>query len=252
MLNQETFKIFFLFPQKLIFEDIIEKLVSLENESFVLNNHVEFRDALRIFNKNTIAFINIDSLLSEKEWIDYVRTLRDDPHFSRIKIGILSFNPDARLMNIYKNDLHIECGYHLLSTKNQKFETDVLQIVEKYSKGKRNPLLRLDFEKNEPVDVKIKSNGQTISGDVNTLTSAAMSLTVENESLLKKGMRLDQILVTYNNHSAKVAGVVIGNSQSDKRQFIIKFDQLYNEIHQNPLRKIIQSALDLKLREMVK
>jgi len=252
MLNNNNLKTFFLFPQKLIFEDIAEVLITEQNEAFVLNNHVEFKEALSIFNEKTIAFINIDSVLSEAEWIEYVRFLKEDTHFSRIKIGILSFNPDPRLMNIYQKELKIDCGYHILSRKNRKYEEDIKKLVSSERLKTGNKILRLDFEKIDPVQFSIKENSNLIEGSIDAMSSAAMSITLDNDRILHSGMELNNIFLSFRDSNCKITGVVAGNSQLNKNQFIIKFSSFYLDIHQNPISSILHTVLDKKMRELVK
>lgn len=251
MLNKDSLKTFFLFPQKLIFEDIVETLVAEQHEAFVINNHVEFKDALRIFHKNTLAFINIDSVLSKEEWIEYVRSLREDPLFSKIKIGILSFNPDKGLIDIYKNGLNIECGYHILSSRNKQYKFNIVEIIKELQAKEKQKILRLYFDGSDPVNFMIKDNSQILRGKIDALSSAAMSITLENDKLLKKGMDLNNIQISYLENNCKLMGTVIGNSQTNKNQFLIKFNTLFNDIHKKPLFKIIHQVLDKKMKELV-
>ncbi len=252
MLDNNNLKTFFLFPQKLIFEDIAEILVKEQIEAFVLNNHVEFKDALRIFNKKSIAFINIDSVLSDLEWIEYVRNLREDPHFSSIKIGILSFNPDDKLKEIYLKELKVECGYHILSRKNKLYEDNIRQIVSEEQAIVGNKILKLDFKRDDSILFKINEKMQILEGSVNAISSAAMSITLENDMFLKGGMELNDIRLSFRESRCKMQGIVVGNSQSNKNQFIIKFNSIYLDIHENPISSIIHTVLDTNMRELVR
>lgn len=252
MLNNNNLKTFFLFPQKLIFEDIAETLIADQSEAFVLNNHAELKDALKIFNKKSIAFINIDSVLSEAEWINYVKSIKEDAHLSDIKIGILSFNPSSSLQDIYLKEIKIECGYHILSRKNKKYEEDIRKIVSDIRMKEGQKILRLDFSKDDPVKFTIKEKFQIIEGNVEALSSAAMSMTLTNDKLLKSGMELQNIILSYRESSCKMQGIVVGNSQFNKNQFIIKFSSFYLDLHQNPISNIIHKVLDTKMKELVK
>lgn len=252
MLHNNNLKTFFLFPQKLIFEEIAEVLVSEQNEAFVLNNHVEFRDALKIFNENSIAFINIDSVLTESQWIEYIRNIRNDSHFSRIRIGILSFNNDQRLIDVYLNELKIDCGYHLLSRRTKKYEEDIRRIVGNYRDKFGNKILRLDFDQTDPVNYEIKIRGQILTGRIDALSSAAMSLTLTHEKLLSPALELNEITLIYRDLNCRLIGTVIGNSKLNKKQFIIKFQKLFEDFHQKTLFNIIFTVLNNRLKELVR
>ncbi|MBB6478840.1 hypothetical protein [Spirochaeta isovalerica] len=252
MLHNNNLKTFFLFPQKLIFEEIAEVLVSEQNEAFVLNNHVEFRDALKIFNENSIAFINIDSVLTESQWIEYIRDIRNDSHFSRIRIGILSFNNDQRLIDVYLNELKIDCGYHLLSRRTKKYEEDIRRIVGNYRDKFGNKILRLDFDQTDPVNYEIKIRGQILTGRIDALSSAAMSLTLTHEKLLSPALELNEITLIYRDLNCRLIGTVIGNSKLNKKQFIIKFQKLFEDFHQKTLFNIIFTVLNNRLKELVR
>lgn len=252
MLHNNNLKTFFLFPQKLVFEELAEILVADQNEAFVLNNHVEFRDALKIFNSKSIAYINIDSLLSEQEWIEYVRSMKEDSHFRGVRFGIISFNNDQRLIDIYTNDLKIECGYHLLSRRNKKYEDDIRKVVARYREREGNKILRLDFDHVDPVQFEIRDGAQVITGRLDALSSAAMSVTLANDKLLKPAMELNNLTLTYRDINCKLIGTVIGNSRLNKNQFIIKFQRLFEDFHQKTLFNIIFSVLNNRLKAMVK
>ena len=252
MLNNDNLKIFFLFPQKLIFEDIAEVLIAEQNEAFVLNNHIEFKDALKLFNKKSLAFINIDSVLSESEWIEYVRELQEDPQFSNVKVGILSFNPDKKLIDLYKNELKIECGYHILSSRNHKYKEDIKKVVSLIESENTKKILKLDFTGVNPVSFSIKEKSQFITGSIDALSTAAMSITLEHDKVLKKGMELKHIVISYSDKDCKIMGTVIGNSQFNKNQFVIKFNTLFEDFHKGPLFSIIHEVLDSQMKQLVK
>lgn len=252
MLQNDNVKTFFLFPQKLIFEDIAEVLVSQQNEAFVLNNHVHFKEALKIFNRKSLAFINIDSVLSEQEWIEYVRSIRNDPDFSDVKIGIISFNKDQRLIDIYRNELKVECGYHILTSKNKKYEDDITKQVNEMRSRNGLKMLKLDFGISDPVRFSIEEKSINIQGRVDSLSSAAMSITVANDKVLKKGMELNNITLNYNNLTCKLVGTVIGNAQLNKKQFVIKFNSIFEDFHRKPLFKIFFQYLDNQLKELIR
>ncbi|MBN2656230.1 MAG: hypothetical protein JXR86_04160 [Spirochaetales bacterium] len=252
MLHNNNLKTFFLFPQKLIFEELAEILVTEQNEAFVLNNHVEFKDALKIFNVNSIAFINIDSVLTETEWIEYIKSLRNDPHFSRIRIGILSFNNDQRLIDIYMKELKIDCGYHLLSRRTKKYEEDIRRIVGSQREQSGSKILKLDFDHDDPVTFEIKLKGQIITGRLDALSSAAMSLTLSHEKLLAPALELNEMTLIYRDLKCRLIGTVIGNSRLNKRQYIIKFQRLFEDFHQKTLFNIIFNVLNNRLKELVR
>ena len=251
-MHNNNLKTFFLFPQKLVFESIGEKRVSHQNEAFVLNNQVEFKDALKIFNQKSIAFINIDSVLTETEWIDYVRSFRDDPDFAKVRIGILSFNPDKRLIDIYKNELKIECGYHILSSRNKQYEEDIITIVNKIRSREGTKILRLDCDRSDPIKFQIKEKSIDLKGNIESLSSAAMIVSLANEKMLVKGMELNNITLSYGDLNCKLIGTVIGNSQFNNKQFIIKFHKLFEDFHQVTLFKIIFTVLGNHMKELVK
>lgn len=252
MLHNDNLKTFFLFPQKLVFEEIAEVLISDQVESFILNNHVEFRDALRIFNKKTLAFINIDSVLSELEWKEYIKSFREDSHFSGVRFGILSFNNDPGLMDYYLKELKLECGYHILSRRNNAFEKNIRDIVKKYREEEGNRPLRLDFDNKDPVTFEIILKGQKYSGKINALSSSAMSLTMPYDKILQPGMELNKLTLLYRDMKCSLLGTVIGNSKLNKTQFIIKFQKLFEDFHQKTLFNIIFNVLNNRLLEIVK
>lgn len=252
MLHNNNLKTFFLFPQKLVFEDLAEMLVERQNEAFVLNNHVQFRDALKIFNEKSLAFINIDSVLTEAQWIAYIKDLRADSHYRGVRFGILSFNRDQRLMDLYKKELKIECGYHILSRKDRTYEKNIFSLVDQYREREGNKVLRLDFTREDPVNFQIKSSGKVFKGRVDSMSSAAMSITVPDERLLFPSMELHDLTLSYRDLSCRIIGTVIGNSKLNKKQFIIKFQRLFEDFHQKTLFSIIYHVLNNNLKEMVK
>lgn len=252
MLHNDNLKTFFLFPQKLIFEELAEKLVAQQNEAYVLNNPVEFRDALKIFNSKTIAFLNIDSLYSEKEWFDYLKDLRQDPHFRAIRFGILSFNNNPELKKKYTDEIGLECGYHILSQRDNRFESDILKIVSEYREKEGHKVLRIDFDMTDPVKFEIKSAGRVFRGNVDALSSMAMSMTLNDAGYFKPAMELNDLTLCYRDISCRIIATVIGRSRLNNKQLIVKFQRLFEDFHQKALFSIIFHVLNNKMKEMVK
>ncbi len=252
MQEDKNLKIFFLFPQQIIFESIADNLIENGSEAFIFKNHVQFKEALRLYSKNTIAFINIDSALSENGWIEYVRDIKNDNRLRAIEIGILSFNPDKKLIETFKKELEIECGYHILSTKNKQLANDISDIVMGHQKVQDKNIIRVDCNNSNPMVVKIKDKSFFLKGNVNSLSSIAMSMTIENDILLKKGLELNDINISYGETSCKLTGIVMGNSQQNKQQYLIKFSSLVEDFYKKPLFKIMHKVMDSQIKEQVK
>ena len=103
-------KVFFLYPQSVIQEELISFLLKNEYEVYFLKDH---RKATRIFKRfnNSICFINIEEGLKEADWIEYIESLKSDPDINGLQLGILSYNNDPALMQKYLMDIGVECGF---------------------------------------------------------------------------------------------------------------------------------------------
>ncbi|MDR2095562.1 MAG: PilZ domain-containing protein [Treponema sp.] len=98
-------------------------------EAYTLKDH---KRALRLIEHfgDSILFINIDEGLSEPEWESYIYAIQNNEKTKGCRIGILSYNNNAALMQKYLMELAVPCGYIQLKLGLQESTRIIVAALE--------------------------------------------------------------------------------------------------------------------------
>jgi hypothetical protein len=172
-------KIFILYPQSVIQDELLDILIMAGFESYILHDH---KRALKLLAKfpDSIIFINIDEKLPEKEWEEYVRGIMEDPRTKDCKLGILSYNTDKALMQKYLMDISVPCGYIQLKLGIKESTKIMLGALEaNEARGKRR-YIRVPCTEDSNASVNIKGPSGLYFGTILDISAAGIAARFEN------------------------------------------------------------------------
>jgi CheY-like chemotaxis protein len=230
-------KIFFLYPQSIIQNQLINEIIKNEYAAYILNDH---KKALHLLEKysNSIMFINIDAVLSDAEWKKYIADIQNDPRFINTRIGIISHIGDEKKEEYYLMQLMVSCGFvKMKSSFNESLEI-ILKVLEvNEAKGKRK-FVRVKCSDLENVSCSLKINNTIYKGKIIDLSSTGMAFSFlnENETFIKENTQIDSIQLLLKGKICHMSGTVKGERpQGDNIIYVIIFekpkDDESNKIH---------------------
>ena len=241
-------KVFFLYPQSVIQDELISFLLRDEYEVYFLNDHLKASRVLKRFS-NSICFINIDDGLKEAEWEQYIKDLRSDSEIKGLQIGILSYNNNPGLMQKYLMDIAVECGFVQLKLGIKQSTNIILKVLEANEAKGRRKFVRANCENDPRVILNFSYKDLIFEGEIIDISSVGLAcefkqtIPVDNKTVLQK------IQLNLRGSLIQVDGLILSRRFDNERILVIVFnprpkekelDKIHIFIH-----KTLQKTIDI-------
>jgi hypothetical protein len=224
-LDQNEFlgkKIFFLYPQSVIQDSVLDILIMSGFEVYTLHDHERARRILAHF-LGSIMFINIDQGLPEKEWESYIRDIQKDPEIKESRLGILSYNTDQNLMQKYLMDLSVPCGYVQLKLGIQTSTEILLAALQANEARGRRKCIRAFCIDDEYATMNYKGPDQMYYGKLLDISSAGVAVRFDWPITLPANSLLREIQLKLRTALLMTDGILLGARQDDPHVRVILF-----------------------------
>jgi hypothetical protein len=201
-------KVFFLYPPTII-KEIIREIVRQEYEAYILENHLT---ALRVLAKykESILFINIDEILKDEEWQQYVTSLLAAPETRDTKVGILTyFKKEREVVERYLINIGVQCGFIRIKMSPDECQQIILKtLAANEARGRRRYVRAIC---NEKLDLfNIIWQNQRFQGSIIDLSYAGMACYFHDQLLnLREGAVITNIQLVLRGASCILNGKVI-------------------------------------------
>jgi hypothetical protein len=167
-------KVFILYPQSVIHEEMLDILLMNGFEAYTLRDHKRALKILEHF-PDSIMFINIDDGMPEKDWETYVRALQENPKTKDVRLGVLSYNQDKKLMEKYLMDISVPCGYIQLKLGIQESTRIILNALQVNEAKGRRKYIRAFCEDDPNATLNYKSDTGLYQGKILDISSAGLA-----------------------------------------------------------------------------
>ena len=239
-------KVFFLYPQSVIQDELITFLLKNEFEVYFLDDHEK---AIRLFRKykDAICFINIDDGLKEDEWEKYIIGLRSNPETSGVQVGILSYNNDPSLMQKYLMDIGVQCGFVQLKLGVKQSSDIILKVLEVNEAKGRRKFVRVNCENDPKVLLNFSHNEFSYKGQIIDISSVGIAcrfqetVSVENKTILHK------IQLNLKGSLIQTDGIILARRSDSENILIIVFNPRPKESELEKIHKFIHRALQKEM-----
>ena len=249
-------KIFFLYPQSVI-EELAKELVRHEYEVYLIKDRDIVLDLIRI-SQNSILYINIDEILKEEEWEEYINSiLNNDDLNKKVDIGLLTYRRKEHLVQKYLLELGIKGGYIEIDLKIKNTLAILLKLLDVNEAKGRRKYLRINSDKNAKFNIEFTNPNSSfgskdyINGTINNISSFGMACKIIDEKykdILVEKLKLNSIQLNLKG----LICIVTGEIHLKREEFlIIKFDEktepfvknkiyhyIYNELQNNMEKEI--------------
>ncbi len=235
-------KVFFIYPQSVIQDELISCLLKNEYEVYFLTDHIK---ATRIFRRfsNSICFINIDKGLKEDEWAEYITTLRSDSEISGLQIGILSYNNDPGLMKKYLMDIGVEAGFVQLKLGIKQSTDIILKVLEVNEAKGRRKFVRVNCENDSRVVLNFSHKDSSYEGQIIDLSSVGVAckfpdtIPIENKTIIHK------IQLNLKGSLVQVDGLILSRRYDSDKILVIVFNPRPKELELEKIHKFLHKTL---------
>lgn len=177
-------KVFFLNPPPVLGE-VVEELGRQEFEVYLVYDEVKLQRVLAQ-DSDSIVFANIDNGAKEKDWTQYIMSIRNDPKTAAVGLGVVSMNEDRELMQLYLMELQLPCGYIVVKLGASKTAEILSKTLEANEARGRRKFVRATC----PTGVAlayVDIDGKTFRAEVSDLSSAGCALRFDDALVCKPG-----------------------------------------------------------------
>jgi hypothetical protein len=246
-------KVIFLHPHSVIVDQLVQTVAALEYEAYLVKDHVGLKRVLALPDfQNALLFVNIDEELSERDWKDYVRGLRESPATSHVQIGILSYNVDAALSGAYLMEIGVQCGFVKLRVGVAESTRIVLAtLVATEAKGQRK-YVRASCTGILSVGFNAKVGGTVAGGRILDISSVGMACVFDTDPKLKPETALPDTQLKLKGSIAMVGATVAGTRQAGAdRVYVVLFAQPLPEGVKERIYRFIRECLQAQMKRLL-
>jgi hypothetical protein len=240
-------KVFFLYPNAVIQNKVIEELVQLEYEVYLARDHAALGRTLKKY-PDSIVFADINEQMPESEWEKWIRGIMAAPETKEVVIGIVSSGDNEELRHKYTATIGIKGGYTVLKSDLNiaiKQLVDILNAAD--AKGRRK-YLRATTENEINTTINLPINGTFINGQIKDISVVGISCAFDMDPNLLKNTLFKDIQVKLQSTLLNVEGIIFGSRMDGSSQiYVILFTQRIDPVVRTKIRKYIQQNLQSKM-----
>ncbi len=235
-------KVFFLYPSTVINEELIQKMIHLEYEIYVLNDKDNAHICLRN-HPDSICFINIDTLAANI-WLEFIQKIQNAPATSKVSFGIITNSNSDEQKKLFTTDLKLDCGFISLREGHKHCLDAILSYADKNNAKGRRKYMRINCE-TIAATVNFALGDQSYILKIRDISSVGLCCfpTDKNIPRLAKGMMLKNAQLTLKGIRIQCDLILLGANKADERiQFVMLFSPNFDLNSKNRIKAYIQQA----------
>jgi hypothetical protein len=216
-------KVFLLYPHSVIHDEMLDILIMSGFETYTLWDH---KKAVRILEHfpGSIMFINIDEGMPEKEWEAYIRGLQENPKTAGVRMGILSYNQDKKLMEKYLMEISVPCGYVQLKLGIQESTRIILNVLQANEAKGRRKYLRVVCEDDINATMNYKSPEGFYQGKLLDISSAGIAAKIAKFPDQAVNTVLREVQLKLRGALVMTDTILMGKRKDDRDVWILLFN----------------------------
>ncbi|MDR1128069.1 MAG: pilus assembly protein PilZ [Treponema sp.] len=245
-------KIFFLNTSPFFQNEIGGELIHQEFEIYYTAEYANLKKALIKF-PGSIVFVNLDSLLPEKEWEVWIRRTMADPSTSSTKFGVLVDLYNEQQEQKYTEVLRLPCGYTVVSKSDpQKTFRQLNSLLVTMEARGRRKYLRATSENDTQMTINIPHDGFYLKGIIKDISSVGISCSFQKDPELDKNTLCKDMQLKLQTAILKTEGIVFG-SRTDglSKIYVFLFTQRVAPEARARIRVFVRQILQEKMAKFL-
>ncbi|MDR3161741.1 MAG: PilZ domain-containing protein [Spirochaetaceae bacterium] len=240
-------KIFFLYPQSVIQDEMLDILIMSGFESYASCDPQRSRSLLAHF-PGSIMFINIDEGMPEEKWEAYIREIQEDPKTQGSRLGILSYNTNPVLMEKYLMGLSLPCGYIQLKLGLQASTKIILSALEANEARGCRKYIRAFCEDDQASTMNFKTpEGALYYGKILDISSAGIAVRFDKPMDLPVNAKIPGIQLRLRSSLIMTDGTVAGKRSDESGVWIILLNPSMKTHDKLTIHHYIKSRLQISM-----
>lgn len=245
-------KVFFLYPHSVIESDLIHDFIHNEYEVYTLKDYKKVKLLLKKYS-DSILFINIDEVLNEAEWQEFVQSITKNEKYKGTQVGILTYNENEELAKKYLIDLAVQCGFIQLKLGKDQSRNIILRTLEaNESKGQRK-YVRATSVNTKRSTFNVKIGSELREGYVNDISSVGMSCVFEDNVNISKNTILRNMQLKLNGKLILADGIVFGSRPLNEKKltYVVMFTNSVTEDSKIKIHAFIGDTLQANMNKEI-
>jgi hypothetical protein len=246
-------KVFFLNISLFFQNEIGNGLIHQEFEIYYTTEYTSLRRALKAY-PESIVFVNLDSLLPEKEWETWIRRILADPDTATTKFGVLVDIYNEQLEKKYTEILKLPCGYTVVSKSDPQKTFRLLngQLVAAEARGRRK-YVRAASENDTQMTINIPHDGFYLKGIIKDISSVGISCVFQRDPELEKNALCKDMQIKLQTAILKTEGIVFGSRPDGLQKiYVFLFTQRVDPEVRVRIRIFVQQILQERMNKLLK
>ena len=247
-------KVFFLYPHSVIQNEMIIELIRNEYEIYIISDHEKIIPILRKY-KDSILFINIDTILQEDEWEKYIKEIMQNNEIEGTKIGILTYNNDKALAEKYLMEILVPCGFIKLSLGIAASTNIIIKVLDANEVKGRRKYVRANCMNMSMTSFNAKIGEKYYTGKIMNISSAGMSCAFDENVDIELKTFIPDIQLKLKGVICKISGVIGGIRRSENTTYVILFDKKKSKETRFKIShfvfKCLQNAINAELEKII-
>lgn len=130
-------KVFFLYPSHTFQSDVLERLRTLEYESYIINDYKNVKNILRKHPKS-ILFINPDNYYTPGSWIKFINTIEQESEFSDCEVGVITERHETETVRRFMRETKHTAGVFKMNENPDITLREIVKSLDSFNaKGRR-------------------------------------------------------------------------------------------------------------------
>lgn len=244
-------KILFVCPNPMLVNNVVHGLVERGYESYVINSFDQSAKACSKY-KDSIVFVSIEHEVKKRAWNEYVKTLKFNPEFGSVDVGIITERETDSIINMFSGlsfNVAYVCFHHGVDFCRQV----ILNFLERNNaKGKRK-FVRIKCNDIHHASLSIKYKNKIIIGKIVDVSVVGMACIFSEKIILQPKLKLMDIQLRLNGSIINVTGEIAGMREvNGELIYVVMFDPIVDERSKYKIVAFISRMLQENIQYFLK
>jgi len=247
----ENRKIFFLNPDSVIQEELIDAVSQADYEAYLITDHLKATKLLARF-PGSILFVNIDKRIRNLQWATYIKEFMSDPQTHTVRIGVLSYNADPDLTRRYLIDLSVPCGFVHLKPGIVESTRFLIQVLEANDARGKRKFVRAVIPADTSVTFNVKNHNSFITGRISDISVAAMACYFDQDPGISIGQTVNDMQLNLRGNVVGLSGVIVGHRHTAMGKLYVVAFTLNQPVEvRQKIRSFVYSTLHREMNRLI-
>lgn len=242
-------KIFFVHPHSQIKNGIVNELINLDYEVYLLDSFKDIDHVCRTYS-NPYIYINIDEGLDQFGWQVLINEIMSDPELNHANLGVITYNKDEELAKNYLLNIMVPCGFLVLKQGHLDGTEQIVRTLEANEVNKKRRNVRTTCQ-NREATFNLNYKGTKHFGEILELSSVGMTVRFDKDISITKFANLTSIQLKLKGTLLLLSAAMIGlRVRSDGSTiFVFIFRQNCLESSKAKIRQYINKKIQAEFQE---